>query len=393
MTTSVARIDSAQVDRLRREEFPWTTESLYLNSAAIGPLPERTRRYLDEFNSKRAAPHRLDPGELMEQLQRTREAVATLIHAGADEIGLTFNTSFGLNIAAQALPLEPGSTVVVSDREFPANVYPWLELRYRGLNVELVPTLPNGWPDEDRIVEMVHGGGVRAVAVSLVQFSNGFKADVRRIGEVCRTTGTYFVIDGIQGIGQVPVDVREIHVDVMACGGQKWLLSPWGSGFVYVRRGLLSRLQPPVVGWMAFEGTEDVSHLTDYGARLRSDARRFEVNTLPFQDLIAMRHSIDLLLELGVESVAGWLGEVKAPLIEAQVERGLQIISPVDGLHESAIVCVSAPQPEKTWGRLKDEGVVCALREGAIRFSPHCFNTPDEMERVTALLEGGEDGV
>jgi selenocysteine lyase/cysteine desulfurase len=386
MTLSVGNVYSQLVGELRRTEFPWTTETLYMNSAAIGPLPERTRRYLDEFNFKRAAPHRLDPDDLMGQLQQTRETVARLIHAGAEEIGLAFNTTFGLNVAARALPLEPGDTIVVSDREFPANVYPWLALQHCGMRVELLPTLANGWPDEERLLERVQDPVVKVLAVSLVQFSNGFKADVDRLGAECRATNTYFVIDGIQGIGQVPFDVRKTPVDVLACGAQKWLLSPWGSGFLYVRRELLGGLEPPVVGWMAFEGTEDVSHLTDYSGALRRDARRFEINTLPFQDMIAMSHSIGLLLELGVDAVQEWLRAVKEPLVELARDQRLGLVSPADGIHESAIVCVATRRPEEAWKRLQDRGIVCALRESAIRVSPHCFNTPDEMERVASIL-------
>jgi selenocysteine lyase/cysteine desulfurase len=386
MSDLAVRVDSELIHRVRNLEFPWTAQTVYMNSAAIGPLPERTRRYLDDFNYRRAAPHRLDPDELMVQLQETRETVARFINAVPEEIGLTFNTTFGLNVAARALPLEPGDTVIVSDREFPANVYPWLELRGRGVNVELVPTAPSGWPDEDRIVERVQDARVRVLAVSLVQFSNGFKADLGRLGAACHSAGCYLVVDGIQGIGQVPFDVRTTPVDVLACGAQKWLLSPWGSGFVYVRRELLNRLEPPVVGWMAFEGTEDVSHLTDYTGELRSDARRFEVNTLPFQDLIAMSHSLDLLLELGVGAIADWLREVRRPLLEAARDHGFDILSPLDGVHESAIVCVATPRTEVSWKRLSAKGVVCSLREGAIRIAPHFFNTPEEMRQIASIL-------
>ncbi len=386
MTAPALRVDAELIRSLREQEFPWTAETLYLNSAAVGPLPERTRRYLDEFNYRRAAPHRLDPHNLWTQLQETRETAARLINAAPEEIGLVFNTTFGLNVAARALPLRAGDTVVVSNREFPANVYPWLELRGRGVNVELIPTTPNGWPDEDRIVERVQDSRVRVLAVSLVQFSNGFKADLARLGTACRAADCYLVVDGIQGIGQVPFDVRATPVDVLACGAQKWLLSPWGSGFVYVRSELLTRLDPPVVGWMAFEGTEDMSHLTDYKGALRSDARRFEVNTLPFQDLIAMRHSISLLLEFGVGAIEDWLVQVRAPLLAAAHGQGIDILSPLDGTHRSAIVCLTTSRTEESWKRLRAEGVVCSLREGAIRIAPHIFNTPDEMSRVTSIL-------
>ena len=138
---------------LRAAEFPWTADTVYLNNASIGPIPERTRRALDEFTAKRTAPHLLPDRELVAGLQAARETIARLLNADTAEIALATNTSHGLNLAARALPLKPGDVVLVSDREFPANVYPWLLLRKQGVDVELAPVGPEGWPDEDYLVE------------------------------------------------------------------------------------------------------------------------------------------------------------------------------------------------------------------------------------------------
>src|SRR5690349_6264662 len=165
-----------QFRALRAAEFPWTADTVYLNNASIGPIPERTRRVLDEFTAKRTAPHLLPDRELQAGLQAARAAVAALLNAEPAEIALATNTSHGLNLAARALPLTPGDVVLVSDREFPANVYPWLLLKKRGVGVELAPCAPDGWPDEDYLVERLHDPRVRVLAVSFVQFSNGYRA-------------------------------------------------------------------------------------------------------------------------------------------------------------------------------------------------------------------------
>ena len=167
--------------------------------------------------------------------------------------------------------------------------------------MELVPTTPDGWPDEARLLERLADPRVRVLAVSLVQFSNGYLADLAALSAATRRTGAYLVVDAIQGVGQVPLDLSRVEVDVLACGAQKWLLSPWGSGFVYVRRELISRLSPPVTGWMAFEGTDDFTRLTSYHDTLRGDARRFELITLPYQDFAGMNASLGLIHELGVQ--------------------------------------------------------------------------------------------
>src|SRR5205814_6824172 len=292
------------VAALRQAEFPWADETVYLNHASIGPLPERTRLALEAFNRRRATPFRLPDRDLFGTLAGARRLIAQLLSATPEEIGLTVNTGFGLAVVARALPLQPGDVVLVSDREFPANVYPWLLLRKQGIEVELAPCAAAGWPDEDYLVERLHDPRVRVLAVSFVQFANGYRADLGRLGAACRANGTFLVVDGIQGVGNSTLDVRETPVDILACGGQKWLLSPWGSGLVYVRRELISALEPAVTGWMAFEGTDDFSRLIDYNPTFRSDARRFEMVTLPFQDFHGMTTSVGMLAELGVDDIA-----------------------------------------------------------------------------------------
>jgi selenocysteine lyase/cysteine desulfurase len=376
------------VDALRAAEFPWTRDAIYLNNASIGPLPERTRVALEEFNRRRAAPFLLPDRDLFGILAESRRLIARLIGAGADEIGLTLNTGFGLSLAARALPLEPGDVVLVSDKEFPANVYPWMRLRDSGVALELLPTTPEGWPDEPALLQRLSDRRVRALAVSLVQFSSGYLADLARLSSATRAAGCFLVVDAIQAVGQIPVDLARTEVDVLACGGQKWLLSPWGSGFVYVRRELIPRLSPSVTGWMAFAGTDDLTRLTRYDDTLREDARRFELMTLPYQDFAGLNTSVGLLLELGIERIAEQVRSLHAPVLEWAERTGACVTSPRDR-HASGILCIAPPRVEEVHRRLKAARVICSLREGAIRLSPHGYNTVAEMERVVEILGEG----
>jgi selenocysteine lyase/cysteine desulfurase len=195
------------------------------------------------------------------------------------------------------------------------------------------------------------------------------------------------VVDGIQGIGNSVLDVQDTPIDILSCGGQKWLLSPWGSGFVYVRKELVATLEPTVTGWMAFEGTDDFSRLTEYNPTFRSDARRFEMITLPYQDFVGMTASLGLLLEIGVRDVAEVTRAAHEPVLKWAQENGVRITSPIDERHRSAIFCVSPSKPVEAYHAMKRARVVCSLREGAIRLSPHCYNTVEEMEKVIEVLE------
>jgi cysteine desulfurase / selenocysteine lyase len=382
--TVPAPIDTAA---LRRAEFPWADETLYLNHASIGPLPERTRLALDAFNRRRAMPFQLPDRDLFGTLAESRRLVSELIGAAPEEIALTVNTGFGLGIVARALPLRPGDVVLVSDREFPANVYPWIRLRDLGITVELIPTLASGWPDEARLLERLEDPRARVLAVSLVQFSNGYQVDLAALSAATRRTGAYLVVDAIQAVGHMPIDLRRTPVDMLACGGQKWLLSPWGSGFVYVRRDLIEQLDPPVTGWMAFEGTDDLTRLTSYRETLRADARRFELITLPYQDFAGFNASLGLLAELGVERIRAHLQRLHEPLRAWAARSGTPLASPV-GEHGSGILCVAPADVGEAFRRLKAARIICTVREGAIRLSPHAYNTVAEMERVVAVLEG-----
>lgn len=372
-------------DLLRATEFAWTSDTTYLNNASIGPLPERTRVVLEDFNRRRAAPHTLPDRELLAMLAETRRRIAQLVGATAEEIALTVNTGFGISMAARALPLERGDIVVVSDKEFPANVYPWLRLKDRGVSMELVPTTPEGWPDEARLLERLRDPRVRVLAVSLVQFSNGYLVDLDRLSAATRETGAFLVVDAIQGIGQLPVDLSRTRVDVLACGGQKWLLSPWGSGFVYVRRDVIGALDPAITGWLAFEGTDDLTRLTRYDETLRADARRFELMTLPYQDFAGLNASLELLLSIGIERIRHHIRTLHEPVIAWAERSGARIASP-RGASGSGILCLAPDGVQDVHRRLKAARIVCSLREGSIRLSPHCYNTVAEMERVVELL-------
>ncbi|HZM27971.1 MAG TPA: aminotransferase class V-fold PLP-dependent enzyme [Gemmatimonadales bacterium] len=371
---------------LRTSEFPWTSDVIYLNAAGIGPLPERSRRALEEFAALRAAPHRISERHLFGTLAESRRLAAALINADTAEIALAQNTSYGVNLAARALPLELGDIILLSDREFPANVYPWLAQRDRGAEIEIAPTTTEGWPDEAYMLQRMAHPRVKVLAVSLTQFANGYTVDLGGLSRVARMTGTYLAVDAIQAVGQMPVDVQRTPVDFLACGGQKWLLSPWGSGFVYVRRELIPKLAPADVGWLAFEGTDDLSRLTAYDTTLRSDARRYELVTLPYQDFAGFNASVGLLLEVGIEAIRDYLRAVIQPVLSWAASAGVRVASP-QGVHGSAIVCLDLPDAPRAYRALKKEGIVATVREGVVRLSPHLYNTPAELERVAEALD------
>jgi cysteine desulfurase/selenocysteine lyase len=385
MPHATAPLDVAS---LRREEFPALRETTYLNAASISPLPERARTATEAYNRRRARVHEMREDDFEPTLRRARQAAAQLVGAEPEEIALTPNTSYGINLAAQCLPIPAGSVVVASDWEFPANVYPWMGAGCPA-RLELVPADALGRPDEDRILERLDRGDVSVFALSTVQFATGFLADVVKLGRFCRERGIFFVVDAIQALGQLPVDVREAEVDVLACGGHKWLCAPQGTGFTYVRKELLSRMEPRVVGWMTMPACEDLTHVVGYGWEFCEEARRFEVSTQPCQDFAAFTASVELLLEAGPERIRAHLLEILDPLADRLRERPeIELVSDLHPERRSGIFSFRPPEPERAYAALRAAGVVSSLREGAIRLSPHLYNDMEDLERVIAALAG-----
>ncbi len=377
------------VDALRREEFPWAAagETIYLNNASTGPLPQRTVAALDEWNRLRANPQRAPQELQFGTLARSRALIASMIGADAAEIALAANTSFGLNLAAFSLPLKQGDVVLSPDLEFPANVYPWMQLAARrGIEYRRL-SCDEGVLDPDRLARELEDERVRAVTVSWVQAVSGARVDLTALGKLCRARGVFFVVDAIQGLGPLTVDLRETPVDILSSGAQKWLLSPWGSAFVYVRRELIPQLEPHDVSWMAVKNSDDFSRLSDYDLTWRDDARRFEFITLPYQDFGGMNASLELIHSLGTAEVSAHALRLADRIVEWACSRDdVDLVTPAGASRRGAIVTVRPRDARAVSARLTASRIAHSLREGAIRLSPHFYNTADEVDQVLRVI-------
>jgi selenocysteine lyase/cysteine desulfurase len=377
------------VHALRRDEFPWAAdgETIYLNNASTGPLPQRTVRAVSEWARLRANPQRLSHDLQFDTLARGRALIGALVGADSSEIALATNTTFGINLAAFSLPLKAGDVVLSPQREFPANVYPWMQLaarrgiEYRQLQCD------DGVLDVEQLARELEDERVRVVTVSWVQFASGARVDLTALGRLCRERGVYFVVDAIQGLGPLTLDLRTTPIDILSCGAQKWLLSPWGAAFVYVRRELIEQIEPHDVSWLAVRGADDFSRLIDYDLTWRSDARRFEFITLPYQDMAGMNASLELLHALGPSDVAAYTSRLASQIVDWAVDRDdIELVTPADSARRASIVSIRPRDAHAASARLANANIAHSLREGAIRLSPHCYNTADEICRALEIV-------
>ena len=383
---------SYDVGALRANEFPWADAEgvAYLDHASTGPLPWRARAAQREFAERRAEPFRLRADDLFPTLQRARDAAAAVIGAPAGSVALTSNTSHGVNLAARTLPFGAGDLILSSRGEFPANVYPWLAAaKARGAEFRMLP-LAGDWPDEAALLRAIETEPrVRGVAISWVSFWSGFRFDLDAIGAACRRRGAWLFVDAIQGVGVEPLDVAATAIDVLACGAQKWLLSPWGTGFTYVRPDLIGSLEPAEVGWMAQPATSDFTRFLEYDPTWFDDARRFEVVTLDFANFATMTASLSLFAELGVPAIAAHVaGLADRAVAVADAHPDVALVSPRERARRAGVIALRPRDVAAASERLKAAKVFHSVREGCVRLAPHGYNTVAEMDRALALIAG-----
>ncbi|MEP6766377.1 MAG: aminotransferase class V-fold PLP-dependent enzyme [Gemmatimonadaceae bacterium] len=390
MTTTASTLNNTALDvaALREREFAWMNagKTIYLNAASTGPMPASAVTVADKWTRLRAEPQHIPLTLMQEEVAKSRRQYGQLIGADEGEIALMPNTTYGLNLAARSLPLRPG-TILTFDGEFPSCVYPFMALGSHGITLEIVPKR-DGLPDEDTLVQKIGRGDVVAVVVSWVQFANGFVADLERIGKACRAAGAFFIVDGIQGCGILPMSIHDLPIDMFASGAQKWQLSPWGTGFVYVRKDLIETIEPHDVGWACMTASSDYNRLTDYEFDFYKDARRFEVITVSYHDFAVSNASTRMLLDLGPAAIQMHITSLIDRVIDWTNSRSdVHVVTPIDAARRAGVFSFKPNDLDAAAARLKKGGVTFATRESAIRLAPHCYNTIEEMDRVIALLD------
>lgn len=372
-------------DALRRQQFPVAERYIYLNHAALGPLPRRTADAVGEFAADFRDRGVLAESKWMPVVKRTRRLIAGILNVDVDEIAFTKNTSQGLGIVAASIPWKPGDVIVTVRGEFPANIYPWLALQRQGVEVRFVQ------PRNGRILLADLNAaldGARMLAISWVQYSNGFRLDLESLSELCRRRRVLLCLDAIQGVGALPVDLRQAPVDFCAFGGHKWMLSPQGVGVLYVNKRVRDLLAPANVGWLGVAWRDYTAF--DYDTPLIEGAPRYEEGTRSLVGIAGLEQSASLLAEVGAQAIEQRLFALTEHLAQHMLTCGYHVMTPLSPEMRSGILTFCHPQrsAHELWERLRAARIVAAVREGGVRLSPHLYNTFEEMDAVVEALEG-----
>jgi cysteine desulfurase/selenocysteine lyase len=369
-----------------RKEFPFTDKLIFLNHASFGPLPQRSWDATEDYYKHLRLEKIKDMDKVaFEKLDEIRALVAEMIKARPEEIAFATNTSYGLNVAAWGLDLKPGDKILLPDVEFPANTYPWTNLRQKGIEVEFVPSTDRCF-DTEKFIKAIDAK-TKVLSLSFVQFFNGFRIDLKTIGEICQEKDIFFVVDGIQGIGNLDLDVKECKIDLLASGAQKWLMSSLGTGFLYLSSEAKKKINTSFFGWMGIDWKLNFSDLLRFDLQPFPSARKFEIGTFPYAGIWTMHESIKMLFEIGTENIEAHNRALLDLLIEHLRKKRYRITTSVDALHRSSILSFSGDNIEDLHRKLRKNNIIVSLREGSIRVAPHFYNTQDEMEKLIGLLD------
>ncbi len=364
--------------------FPVTRNLVYVNHAAVGPLSVRVAEAMEQATHDQRDFGALHWRTWYAEYDRFREAAARLIAAQPGEIAILKNTSEGISFVAEGLRWRAGDNVITTDLEFPSNSTPWRRLDKRGVECRTVRSRDGAWLPAD--VEALIDDRTRIVTVSSVAFHNGFAADIEAVGAICARRGVLFCVDAIQSLGVLPIDVRKANVAFLAADGHKWLCGPEGAAIFYVAAEHRDQLEVLESGWTNFDRK---GRFIDCPVELLPNARRFEAGSLPTIGIFGTRAAIELLLEIGVESIGAETLRIASLLAEGLDSIGWRIATPRP--IASGIVGAIPPGDDPSllrWHRLLEEqGIVCAPREGLLRFSPHFYNDESDVERIVAALQ------
>lgn len=369
---------------LIRKYFPYLDQGIvYFNHASTGPFSSIVTQRLTELLKEKSESNIDDYPSFLKVMEKTKELLAQLINCNVDRTAFVDNTSNGLNIIAQSIEWKRGDRILLNDVEFPANVYPFLNLKRFGVEVDFVKSV-NGIVTAEQIIDSVKPG-TKLISVSFVQFLSGYKVDLDKIGSYCRANNITFCVDGIQGIGAVNIDVQKSKIDFLSCGTQKWLLGMQGLAFIYIDEKLQQKIVPANVGWLS---VNNAWNLLDYKMDLKTSANVFQGGTLNSFGIYAFNTSLKLFRDFGFNNVEEQVLSNTKYFLEKLRNSGINtLLAGRDENDLAGIVTYKPENPEKVFEELTKKKIICSLREGLIRFSPHFYNTFQEIDIVVDELQ------
>jgi cysteine desulfurase / selenocysteine lyase len=366
-----------------RRQFAHTwTDMIYLNHAAISPTSFRVREALDKYHARRALKGIESFPWAPKMARETKGLIASLIGTTSDRIAFTLNTAEGLSILAGGLDWQQGDRVLLYSQEYPANVYPFLNLAHRGVAIDFYDADDFRIPAE--VIAKHITPNTRLLSVSAVQFLSGYRADLAAIGKLCKEHNIIFCVDAIQAVPHVPINVTEAGIDYLAAGAHKWMMGTEGTAFIYISKALQSHVHQQAMGALS---VKDPFRYTDYElGRIREDASRYESGTLNYPGIASLKAALELQQEIGLDAIYTQTLSLTGMLLTLCDRAGVGYVTPKDEAERAGIVSIIFDNATDIASKAQKKGIHIVERGGRLRFSPYFYNTEEEIRTAFNAL-------
>ncbi|MCW8816657.1 MAG: aminotransferase class V-fold PLP-dependent enzyme [Ignavibacteriaceae bacterium] len=369
-----------------RSYFPYLKKGIiYFNHASTGPITTKVKERIEAFLTERSEEKIDDYYAFKDVADETKTMIGEMINCEGDRIAFLDNTTNGIIWLAQGINWKSGDRIILNDVEFPANVYPFLQLKEKGVEVDFIKS-KNGIVTAEEVIDAIKPD-TKLISISFVQFLSGYRVDLEKIGKACKEHGIIFSVDAIQGLGAVRLDIEKCNIDFLASGTQKWLLGLQGLAFIYVRKELQDKMKTAPIGWLA---VNDAWDLLNFDLTTKETAERFQPGTLNNLGIYAFNSSMKFLKEFGFDEIEKQVLSNSKYFIEQLASIGYKspLLSQPEK-HLSGIVSFSlkdgfpkSVNAKEIFDYLSQKKIICSLREGYIRFAPHFYNTKQEINTV-----------
>jgi cysteine desulfurase / selenocysteine lyase len=365
-----------------RKLFPYLeTGKIYLNHASTGPVNLRVIGVINDFLINASENEIDDFPAIMKEFSDTKKRLGEYLNCTPDRLAFLDNTTNGINVVAAGIDWKNGDHILLNDVEFPGNVYPFLNQQKKGVEVDFIKA-HNGIVTAEEVIDAIKDS-TRLVSISFVQFLSGYRADMKKIGEYCRSNGIIFCVDAIQGLGAVRLDVEKDKIDFLSCGTQKWMLGLQGMSFIYVSRELQRNMTPVNVGWLS---VNDAWNLLDFNMSLKESAELFQTGTINSIGVFALNASLKIFEEYGYDSVEKNVLDNSEYLISRLKSIGIDPMVDEEKKYLSGIVTFRHDDAQMLYNKLEQHNIICSVREGALRIAPHFYNSREEIDNLIEVI-------
>ncbi len=368
-----------------REEFPLTKDWAYLNHAAHGPFPTRTIEAVKRYAESWGSPPDLAGNYGSTVVSDVKEGIAELAGGSPSNVAFVGSLADGMNLLGNGIEWRTGDNVLIPRHEFPSVVYPFLNLQRKGVEVRFIDQNAEGRTDPG-VFEAAMDERTRAVAISHIEWQDGYRNDLKLLGELCTSRGIELFVDCTQSLGAHPINLEDTGVTAIAAHGYKWLLSSFGNAVVVFNQGAVERISPTYVGRLSVKG-DDEDH--NWKLEFRDTAERYQTGGQNIMSLTAMRASLTMLREATPEAMTAQTTKIADFLVDGLSSSGYEVISDRSPEHRSQIVTFSSGDKDRNAGLVDELGgrkISVSLRGGCVRVSPFFYNTEEDIEKLLEAL-------